>query len=357
MADAAAASPARWLSVALPVLLACAGLGSGGCESGPPKDDAAVALVDAGATEADLAGVVGTVCSAISCAPPFCCNAICPVAGCCPGTICGANGRCIPRSCAACGELGCIIDQNACAGTCARPTCCLQICNVDGDCCAATRCRPDIYGTRHCTPDSCNACAGLHPVCDVTVACDVTCRAPATCGQACVSDAICGRDNVCRTFLDGQKLCVPSVFEATCNACGPRGCLFHAATCTIDCRPPDVPDLGTTDDAAVEDMAVPPVMDAAMAPDLVAGTDDAGTGDAGTGDDGGVIDASVPPDLRVSPDLAHVASGPCKGCCGACINDNDCCPGNTCQPDAKGHMICAPAQCLQCAYGCKFTCP
>ena len=303
------------------------------CESGP-ADDAAVPASDGGAPP-------GSSCSAVTCVPPACCGQACGANGtCCAGTTCSPNGRCVPALCATCGELGCIVDLTACTAACARPSCCLQFCATDGDCCPATRCRPDRYGTKHCVPNGCDACAGFRPVCDVSAACELSCQPPLSCGTRCTNDHECGAPNLCHQFLDGSRFCVPAVFESTCNACGPRGCVFHPDRCAIDCAPEAPPDSGvprppdaassSDDGGPPPDAAMPGAIDAAMAP--------------------------APVDASAAGDLNHAAAA-CKSCCARCTSDAECCADSRCQPDGKGHTICAPAACLQCANGCRFTCP
>ena len=290
-------------------------LGTAACESGPvaPAQDAAFA----GDLAPDLAPRPPASCSAATCLPPACCGAACKVsADCCAGTLC-QNSRCVPAVCASCGEVGCVVDFTACTGTCARPACCLQTCAMDSDCCAGTRCRTDTQFQKRCTPAACDTCTGFRPICEVSVACAPTCKPPPSCGMKCMTSDDCGLHNQCRAFLNGSRLCVPSVFDATCNQCGQGGCLFHPDQCTIECPPAPGADLGVPDMTAAADLATPALADAAPATD----------------------------------------GSTCKSCCAACVSDAECCGGQLCRSDGTGKSICTPSSCAQCSYGCRFTCP
>src|SRR5438046_3073876 len=69
----------------------------------------------------DLA-IAPIYCHDVVCLPQPCCGALCTMdEQCCPGTICSPSaGRCVPSGCAACGELGCIVDYNTCTAKCAK---------------------------------------------------------------------------------------------------------------------------------------------------------------------------------------------------------------------------------------------
>ncbi len=283
-----------------------------GCERGPttPAD---LAVEDTGPAP-DLAGTGPLFCTQQQCLPPTCCGNVCGKdTDCCPGTICGAICKCVPESCLACGELGCDVDLASCTAACASPQCCLNPCTDDTTCCPATTCQPDATGTKRCMPKACDTCVGLRPVCQVSDTCDSSCLPPPSCGMVCANDNSCGPDNKCRQFSDNEFLCVPVAFDPICNACGLAGCLFHPDDCTIECAP-------TTTDMA---MSV----------------------DASALSDGG--------DLASWPDLG----GKCGACCTGCATDADCCGDQRCLDDGKGHLICQPATCALCSYGCQFFCP
>src|SRR5690606_9822745 len=128
-------------------------------------------------------------CSDVQCNPAPCCGGSCVTdADCCGGTVCSTDGRCIPESCVACGELGCLVDFAACRATCV---------------------------------------------------------APERCGQACTSDSECGVGAHCFAFAAGDRRCVPNRFEAECARCGADECVFDGARCDVSCRP--AADAGSPD--------------------------------------------------------------------------------------------------------------
>lgn len=134
-------------------------------------------------------------CTAVQCNPATCCGATCAAdADCCQGTVCSVGGRCIPSSCVACGELGCLVDFTRCEATCVPPD---------------------------------------------------------RCGEVCERETDCGGGARCVTLDAGERRCVPETFEDQCARCGAGGCAFDAATCAVTCLPPDAgaPDAGATSSA------------------------------------------------------------------------------------------------------------
>lgn len=294
--------------------------------AGPAHDGGADDLVVPAPDLARPLPVDNLHCHDVACKPPSCCGAACQDGSqCCPGTICGPTNRCVPASCQSCGEVGCTVDFVLCTAACSKPACCLKACASDGDCCPGARCAANTMGEKRCTPKTCDACDGLTPICQVSAMCDVACAPPPSCGAVCHTDGECGVHSGCHSFLDGAKYCVPDAFQAQCNACGPKGCLFHPDRCEVECAPASPPDL-----------AMSPV-------DAGAGTDlSASVGDGAAPSEGG---------------LAGPDGGACKACCQPCVSDGDCCAGTSCQSDDTGHPLCVPAQCLRCLYGCSFYCP
>jgi hypothetical protein len=132
----------------------------------------------------------GQICSDVQCNAPTCCGGACSTdADCCRGTVCSTSGRCIPESCVACGELGCLVDF---------------------------------------------------------AACDAVCIPPDRCGEPCANDAECGQGARCEAFPSGSLLCVPDAFDDQCRACGAGGCTFSPASCEVSCTEPPAIDAGTT---------------------------------------------------------------------------------------------------------------
>ncbi len=218
----------RWIGGAL--LLAMLPLACESSQDAPPRTDAA------GCTNA-------------RCAAPACCGDSCTQGSCCAGAICSLQGRCIPDTCQACGAAGCDVDFTTCSAVCAKPACCDSACTGDADCCAGTHCDP---GGR-CTPDVCNSCGGMTPVCQVDASCAADCVAPQSCGSSCTSDAECGADSVCKQ-LDLGGTCVPKAFDAACAACGSAGCTLRPG-CLVRCG------YGTSDAGACKRCCEPCAID------------------------------------------------------------------------------------------------
>ncbi len=269
------------------------------------------------------------MCTAVQCNAPTCCGASCASnADCCAETVCSTSGRCIPSRCTGCGELGCVVDFDACTAECAPPASCGELCGSDADCAAGTSCRPSVDGDLRCYPDACTGCGGLTPLCSIDGACGVTCVAPQRCGESCTPGDDCGSSSVCYTFPSGVSYCVPEAFEGACRACSPLGCSFHPTSCEVTCQAVDAgttaPDAGTTPG---RDSGTTPGRDAGTTPGL-----DGGTGPA-------------------------PGTPACTPCCSPCASDADCCPGSSCLPDTEGELRCFPSECRYCTYGCNFHCP
>lgn len=174
------------------------------------------------------------------CAPPVCCGETCgPGRPCCDGTACGSNGRCVPEVCRDCGDRGCMVDYRTCSATCATPECCSDVCVDDDDCCGGTVCRTSTAGglDRRCVPPECDQCQGMTSICVVDDQCGATCMAPPGCGESCVTSATCGANLVCREFASTGRRCVPEGFDEACEACGRYGCAFTPASCSLTCAP------------------------------------------------------------------------------------------------------------------------
>ncbi|MCA9566025.1 MAG: hypothetical protein KC561_21155 [Myxococcales bacterium] len=173
------------------------------------------------------------------CRPPACCGESCSAARpCCDGTVCSSDGRCVPRSCSACGEVGCVVDYETCTGECATPSCCLDTCTTSAQCCAGTTCRDMGEEGRRCVPNTCEQCAATPttPSCSIGENCAATCVPSPSCGEVCTTSAQCGESTICREVGgNGQRRCVPETFNEICGACGARGCSFNPLTCEIQC--------------------------------------------------------------------------------------------------------------------------
>jgi hypothetical protein len=268
-------------------------------------------------------------CTNMKCRPPACCGQACGTGtSCCKGTVCGTSGKCIPDECQACGQVGCEVNFTECTAKCAKPSCCLTACTTDTECCPGTKCLDLSGGGRKCFPSSCSSCGGMMSWCQVVGDCDDTkCVPPPSCGKVCTSDPECETGSVCHQFQSGVKKCVPKAYQAECNACGSKGCLFHGDTCTVDCQ---TGTGGTGGSAGTGGTAG------------AAGT--AGIG--GTGGTGGTSskDAGPPPPA-------------CSPCCSPCGSSYPaCCAGSKCGKDDQGNPICIPSSCSYCDNGCTFTC-
>lgn len=270
-----------------------------------------------------------TMCRDVQCRPPTCCGGSCSSsADCCAETICSTTGRCIPARCAGCGELGCLVDYDACTAECAPPASCGEACGSDADCATGTTCTASVAGDMRCYPDSCGSCGGLTPLCQIAGSCSVTCVAPARCGEACEPGADCGAGAICHTFAStGASYCVPRDFADECSFCGSDGCTFHPSSCDVTCQDPAPVDAGTS-----------PGRDAGTSPGRDGGVPPIGA-DGGGG--------TTPP------------TGPsCLACCSPCTADSDCCAGSACLQRADtGERMCFPSECRFCTYGCTYYCP
>ena len=171
-----------------------------------------------------------------ACMPPACCGESCDaVRTCCDGTVCSEQGRCVPANCTSCGTLGCLVDYEACTGSCAQPDCCLDPCTTSAHCCAGTICR-ELNGVRQCVPETCADCRGETPSCRVNASCQAECGPPERCGQACSNDGDCGTGLQCYAFSTNSR-CVPLSFEDDCRRCGASGCNFNGRDCDVGCNP------------------------------------------------------------------------------------------------------------------------
>ncbi|MCC6215809.1 MAG: hypothetical protein IT376_13170 [Polyangiaceae bacterium] len=178
-----------------------------------------------------------SLCAAVRCSPPPCCGGRCVTSSdCCAATTCSPEGRCVPQSCAVCGDAKCVVDDATCTAQCAAGDCCTATCVTDLDCCDGARCG-SVGGEPRCVPLECASCGGMRPVCRFDRECRVLCEAPASCGDDCTTDADCDERSVCSARAGTRARCAPKDFEALCSAC-PAGCLLDARTCEVVCTEP-----------------------------------------------------------------------------------------------------------------------
>lgn len=253
----------------------------------------AVAVL-AAACPAPKPAVNSTECSEASCQRPACCGQLCGAdGGCCEGTMCSVAGRCVPRSCANC-ATGCSYELAHCTATCNPPTCCLEACANDGDCCPGTRCGADKSGSKKCFPLACDQCVGLTSLCRTDSQCGVTCTGPARCGMACTLDVECGPGGICRALGDGTSACAPAAIDEACRRCD-AGCRFERSSCVVKC-------------------------------------------------------------LEVDGGAKQAGCAACCESCDLDAGIG-CCAGSVCMARTDGGTRCAPAHCQTCGGPCDFLCP
>jgi hypothetical protein len=98
-----------------------------------------------------------------------------------------------------------------------------------------THCGITGSGDRQCLPDACNDCPPMRPLCRVMDGCAAECMGRPGCGSECTFERDCGDGLTCHEFGNGDRRCVPTVFERICGECGSTGCRFNGFACDVVC--------------------------------------------------------------------------------------------------------------------------